>query len=40
MHQTVGRKITSDLTGLVQLGGKAATKPVGPGFYGFEPATK
>ena len=34
-----GRKITSVLTGLVGLGG-AATKPVGPGFDGSEPAAR
>ena len=37
---TDGRKITSILTGLVRLGGKAATKHVGPGFDGSELATR
>ena len=35
-----GRKITSVLTGLVRRGGKAATKLVGSGFDGSEPATR
>ena len=34
------KNITSVLIGLVRLGGKAATKPVGPGFDGSEPATR
>ena len=35
-----GRKITSVLTGLERLRGKASTKAVGPGFDGSESATR
>ena len=34
-----GRTITYVLIGLVRLGGKAATKPGGPGDDGLEPTT-
>ena len=40
MFAAGGSKNTSVLTGLEQLGGKASTKAVGPGFYGSESATR